>query len=402
MSDAPPEISVAIMCHPARRDRVAGLVTALHPLRPKVVLDPDPGAGPSPLRTAKLAWSEVGRDATHHLVLQDDVTLVPGFARHLTAVVALREKDAIAFYVNWNSPHNAYHVRCAAVAGSAWAPLSPREWVPTLGLVLPADAARGLGAYLRKHPDSFRDEDELVAEYCRTAGMSVVAAVPHLLEHRTGPSVAGNDAHGQRKATVFAGDTRVPDGHWAAHPGLTSFPHRSVDLAHPFSVELVASRCGLRILRGQAREPVEHPFHWGWRDWASLVGADPPLITESLRERTRAEDGTPTDRGPVPGRRRSATTAVVLDRVRPEVWAAGYLLGLDVASAAWPVPSARHAAFAAWLRGEALRTWIASGLAEQDAHALDDADVGELVRLCAAAVTRGTRDGQRRKEARRA
>jgi hypothetical protein len=257
MSEESPEISVAVMCHPARRERVADLVTALYPLRPRLVWDPDPGAGPSPLRTAKLAWSDVGPGATHHLVLQDDVTLVPDFAWHLAELVTLREKDAIAFYVNWNSPHNAYHVRCAAVAGSAWAPLTLREWVPTLGLVLPAEAARGLGAYLKQHPDSFRDEDELVAEYCQEAGLSVVAAVPHLLEHGTGPSVAGNDAHGQRKATVFAGQAHIPEGHWSAHPGLSSPPTRSLPLPHPFSVELVASRCGLRSGGGTGGAPLQ-------------------------------------------------------------------------------------------------------------------------------------------------
>ncbi|MFV0126194.1 hypothetical protein ACLGI4_00420 [Streptomyces sp. HMX112] len=399
MSDAPPRTSVAVMCHPARRDRVADLVAALHPLRPRLVWDPDPGAGPSPLRTAKLAWSDVEPWATHHLVLQDDVTLVPGFASHLASLVRSREKDAIALYVNWNSPHNAYHVRCAAVAGSPWAPLTLREWVPTLGLVLPAEEARGLAAYLKRFPDSFCDEDELVAEYCEAAGISVVATVPHLLEHGTGPSVAGNDAHGRRKATVFAGEARVPDGHWAAHPGLSSFPSRPVALQHPFSVELVASRCGLRILRGQAGEPVEHPFNWGWRDWAPLIGADPLHIADSLRERTTTprgnlEDGRPAPRRPWPERVRP------LARTRLEVWAAGYLLGLDVASAAWPAPAAGQAAFAAWLRDEALRTWIVSGLTERDADALEEAGVEDLVRLCADAVGCGTREGHRRGGAR--
>ncbi|MGX1884865.1 hypothetical protein [Streptomyces sp. NPDC055287] len=395
MPDALPEISVAVMCHPARRRRVADLVTSLHPLRPRLVWDPDPRAGPSPLRTAKLAWSDVAPGATHHLVLQDDVTPVPDFARHLKALVALREKDAIAFYVNWNSPHNAYHVRCAAVAGSAWAPLTLREWVPTLGLVLPAEVALGLGEHLRKYPDSFRDEDELVAEYCQAAGVSVVAVVPHLLEHGMGPSVAGNDAHGQRKATVFAGEARIPRGHWSGHPGLSSFPNRSVTLPHPFSVELVASRCGLRILREQSREPVEHPFNWGWRDWAPLIGADPRRIAAAMRERTmKACDGT--DGGsPASGRERS-DTARSFDRVRLEVWAAGYLLGLDVSSAAWPPPQGEHAVFAASLRDEALRTWIASGLTQRDARAFGTGGLEELVRLCADAVACGRREGPQR------
>ncbi|MER8199653.1 hypothetical protein ABTY00_37760 [Streptomyces microflavus] len=320
---------------------------------------------------------------------------MPGFAAHLTTLVALREKEAIAFYVNWNSPHNAYHVRCAAVAGSPWAPLTLREWVPTLGLMLPTEAALGLGKHLRKYPDSFRDEDELVAEYCQTAGLSAVAVVPHLLEHCTGPSVAGNDAHGERKATVFAGEAHIPGGHWSAHPCMSSFPSRSVTLPYPFSVELVASRCGLRILRDQSREPVEHPFNWGWRDWAPLIGANPRRIAAALRERTTAAFGGSHAELLAPSKEQSDADHP-LNRVRLEVWAAGYLLGLDVSTTAWPPPHGEDPAFAASLRDEALRTWIISGLTQSDALACGTGGLEELVRLCSDAVVCGRRESPQR------
>ncbi|MFJ1717215.1 hypothetical protein [Streptomyces sp. NPDC088260] len=394
----PPTISVAVMCHPVRREAVADLVTALHPLHPRLVWDPNPGAGPSPLRTAKLAWSDVAPDATHHLVLQDDVMLVPGFADHLKALVAMREKDAIALYVNWNSPHNSYHVRSAAMAGSAWAPLTLEEWVPTLGLVLPADAARSLGAHLQRYPDELRDDDELVAKFCQAEGISVVATVPHLLEHGMGSSVAGNDGHGRRQATVFTGEDLIPMGRWATHPGLRSFPDRAVALSHPFSVGLVASRCGLRFQRGTAGEPVEHPFIWGWRDWAPLVGADPRRIAGSFRSRASAGDIKVQGEGKVRGRHQSDTGR--LDLTRLEVWAAGYLLGLDVASAAWPTPPAEHLAMAGELRLNALWTWIASGLTEPDTLAFGEAGVEELVRLCAHAVSSGEQEWSERTETR--
>lgn len=396
MADAAsPEISVAVMCHPARREGTAELVAALQPLSPQLVWDPEPEAGPSPLRTAKLAWSTVAPEATHHLVLQDDVTLTPNFAAHLAALVAMREKDAIAFYVNWNSPHNSYHVRCAAVAGSPWAPLTLEEWVPTLGLVLPAEAARGLGAYLRRYPDDFRDDDELVAQYCQAAGINVVATVPHLLEHGTGPSVAGNEGHGRRQATVLAGLAPIPPEHWAVCPGLSSFPVRSVALPYPFSVELVASQCGIRILRSSAREPVEHPFSWGWREWAPLVEADPWRIVGSFRDWTFAENARVHGIGG-PFGPRWPDAPVGLDRTRLEVWAAGYLLGFDVASATWPVSPEENALFAAEIRLNALRTWIISGLTVHDSSALGETGIDGLVRLCAQAVECGTHEWGRR------
>src|SRR5690606_16301712 len=140
-----PVLSVVVMHHPARGD-VSALVRACAPLDVRVVEDADPDGPPSPLRTAKRAWAAVAPGATHHLVLQDGVTPVPGFAGLVRRAVRARPRHAVALSSNWNSPRNAYLVRAAAAAGQAWAPLGHDEWVPTLGLVLPADGALRLAA----------------------------------------------------------------------------------------------------------------------------------------------------------------------------------------------------------------------------------------------------------------
>src|SRR5690606_14024563 len=144
------------------------------------------------------------------------------------------------------------------------------EWVPTLGLVLPADGALRLAAHLATVPDDERDDDEAVVTFCAREGYPVVATLPHLLEHGDGPSLAGNDAHGARHATVPAGDAVDPDA-WD-RPGLDRAPARTPATARPVAVTLDRSRCPLRVLRPHAGEPLEHPFGRGWDAWAWWLG----------------------------------------------------------------------------------------------------------------------------------
>ncbi|MFJ9518893.1 hypothetical protein ACIRPK_11580 [Kitasatospora sp. NPDC101801] len=356
-ADRPPRISLAVMHHPARAAALPRLAAACAPLPVTPVADPCPLGPPSPLRTAKLAWAAVPPGATHHVVLQDDVTPVPGFAAQLTAVLTARPRDAVALYVNWNSPYNAYLARRAAVAGSPWAPLAPREWVPTLGLALPAAAARGLAAYLAEFPDELKDDDELIVRYCAEAGLTVLAAVPHLLEHQAGPSLAGNGEHGARHAAVPT-DAPLPAGHWSGPVPGGGEPPRTTGGLH-YAVELVRSRCLIRLMRDQ--EPAGHPFAWSWADWAPLLGADPAALIRDF-ERTAGPAGLP------------------VGTLR-EVWAAGWLLGRDAAP-----PAGRPVD-----RAAALRTWVLSGLAERDARRLTPAVVEAVTGLALRALAAGAR-----------
>lgn len=353
-----PVISAVVMHHPARGS-VDALVDACRPLDVRVVEDPDPYGPPSPLRTAKVAWAAVAPGATHHLVLQDDVTPVAGFAEHVHHAVRNRGRHALALYTNWNSPHNAYLVRSAAVSGQVWAPLGHHEWVPTLGLVLPADAARRLAEHLATFPDDYRDDDEAVVTFCAKEGYPVVATVPHLLEHGSGPSLAGNAAHGPRHATVPAGTGALPVDRWST-PGVDNFPSRRSQARSPVAVELRDSRCTVRVLRPHVGEPLEHPFGWDWADWSWWLGADPQVVASAVADL------------PVP-----AGAAHLPSRLHTEIGAAAFLLGFDASHTAWPdvTPGVVGPGPSTTLpddaeRGSAIRTWVLSGLARPDAQAV--------------------------------
>ena len=371
--DGTSRISLVIMHHPSRADRIPQLVRECAPLEARVVTDPDPTGAPSPLRTAKQAWAAVEPGATHHVVLQDDVQPCPNFAEHLEAAVAARPEVGIALYVNWNSPQNAYLLRKSVVAGLRWATLSPQEYTPTLGLVLPARHSHQLAAYLQELPDALRDDDEVISQFLRRQGLTILAAVPNLLDHGTGSSVAGNDDHGARHSALFAGEYPPrANSQQAVENGPPPSDGPSGEGSAPeFSLELSNSTCNIRFSRLGTAEPVDHLFGWYWQDWAGLIGAD----VQRIRDAWQCFAG---------------AAAHVDDGCALEVWAAGFLLGAD------SVSFGRNAAEASlaqpadpdYLHG-ILESWIKSGLSVDDLSTRGEDGIAQLTEIAVVAVSQG-------------
>lgn len=365
-------VSTAIMHHPRRADLIPGLLRACGPLRPRVVTDPRPEGPPSPLRTAKLAWSAVADGATHHLVLQDDVQPMRGFAVHLYRALAAARPHGLTLYVHGKSPQNAHLVRRATIAGVPCAPLCPQEWTPTLGLALPAAAARELAAYLAALPDELLDDDDYVTDFCNAQGVRVLAAVPNLLEHRDSPSLSGYDDERERYATVFGAGWRIPAEYWRARSG--SYGQAQPSRAD-YAIELRHSRCQIRLRPPGTSEPLLHPYGWYWHDWCALIGADGEQVLSGY-ERAR----------------RTWRPGVVPERIAAEVWAAGYLLGGD-AAAAYQLPGrggARTPLGTVMVRRMA-EAWIGCGLSAADRAALTEPARAALADLCLAAIRSGAR-----------
>jgi hypothetical protein len=350
-------ISAAIMHHPRRAGRIPALVRACAPLEPKVVTDPDPGGRPSPLRTAKRAWAAIEPGATHHLVLQDDVEPAPGFAGQLSAAVGLRPAHGVSLFCLWHTPHNSYLVRRAAVAGAAYAPLSPYEWTPTQGFVLPVAEARALAEHLAGIPDEVQDDDEMIVIFCRERGIPVVATVPHLLDSGHDRSLVEGHHDGLRAAVYGPGLA------WSAPPGPAAGPAAPELPPGSYCVELHGSVCSIRLVHG---DPVEHKFPWYWYDACPLTGLDPGAVLDA-------------------GAPHLAALPAGLIPVMSEVWAAGYLLGADVAGLA------PEATGDGPLTRAALTSWIDQGLAAED-RAAAGAVRDDCVRLATAALKQGIQD----------
>ncbi|MFH9665805.1 hypothetical protein ACH4LQ_11100 [Streptomyces globisporus] len=331
--------------------------------------DPDPTGPRSPLRTAKLAWAAANEDATHHLVLQDDAVLCEDFADTLLAAVAGRPDRVLALYSNWNSPWNSYLVRRAAAQGGAWAELHPSEWTPTLGLLMPAALARDLARHLASVPDEVKDDDEVIGAYLRARGLSVLATVPHLVDHLGARTLSGHD--GEFHATVFAGGSPLPAAHWAAFPPSEDKEPRPVPSQPAYSVHLVDSRCLVFPDRPGAPEPVGHDFGWYWYDWCRVLGVNPDTVLDGLSDHL------------------PALATNVPDYLTAELWAAGFLLGLDLETSSAAVDDARHPLHP-WVL-KALASWIDAGVPYRNLGSSPYAARDELARLALTAARHGTR-----------
>ncbi|WP_141690023.1 hypothetical protein [Streptomyces sp. Ncost-T6T-1] len=356
------------MHHPSRAERLPALLHAARSLDPVVITDPDPTGPRSPLRTAKLAWAAADEDATHHLVLQDDAVLCEDFADTLLAAIAGRPDRVLALYSNWNSPWNSYLVRHAAAQGDAWAELHPSEWTPTLGLLMPTALARDLSRHLASVPDEVKDDDEVIGAYLRARGLSVLATVPHLVDHLGARTLSGHD--GQFHATVFADESPPPAAHWAAFLPAEKGEARAVPSQPAYSVHLVNSRCLVFPDRPGAPEPVGHDFGWYWYDWCRVLGVNPDAVLDGL------------------GAHLPGLTTNVPDYLTAEVWAAGFLLGLDLATPSAAVDDAKHPRHPWALK--ALTSWIDAGVPYRNLGSSPGAARDELAQVALSAARHGT------------
>jgi hypothetical protein len=189
------------MAHPARRHQAEQLRRRHPELDIQIVLDPEPDAKPATLRTAKLAWSTVRQDATHQLVLQEDVQLCNGFDAAMHQALQVAPEGAISFFANW-AMSTSQAVRLAAFTGASWTPVSD-EWVPTQALVVPAPLAREFAGFAEQYYAD-KPDNRAMAEFLDKYGLTSYVSVPNLVEHRPAQSLLLNDLfYGIRNATVF-------------------------------------------------------------------------------------------------------------------------------------------------------------------------------------------------------
>ncbi|MEV6930397.1 hypothetical protein AB0M46_38755 [Dactylosporangium sp. NPDC051485] len=194
-------VSTVVMAHPSRRHQAEQLQRRHADLDIQIVLDPEPDGEPATLRTAKLAWNTVREDATHQLVLQQDVQLCVGFTAAMHQALRVAPEGAIALHGNWVMP-TAQAVRLAAFTGASWTQVvDPRS--PTQALIIPAPLARQFAGYAERYSDDMPD-NRAMFEFLMEHGLKTYIAVPNLVEHRTGQSLLLNDLfHGIRSSAVF-------------------------------------------------------------------------------------------------------------------------------------------------------------------------------------------------------
>lgn len=199
---SPARLSFAITTH-ERRLAAAVAIRDRHPeLDMEVVLDPDPGGSPQAMRTARVAWRTAPADASHRIVLQDDVTLCPDFLGAVHDIVAVVPRSAVSLFAEWGS-RAASSLRQASLLGYGFAAVT-NNYVPTQALILPANVARGFDRYVAEYEPDCTQDDLAMAHYLERSGVDTRLSVPNLVEHSEITSLVGNDFMGRRLATCYA------------------------------------------------------------------------------------------------------------------------------------------------------------------------------------------------------
>lgn len=199
------------------------MISALTPLAPQVIRDPDPTGDRHPWRTYRLALETTPEWATHRVILQDDVTPCRDFPAHLRAAVSARPDRVVCLCVCGRPTVAARDIARARERGDAWIRLHRNQWVPVIGLVWPAYMIRPALDWIaeQKWPREFYADDEIVGRVTRGLGQSVLATVPSLVQHEDQvPSLIGKKARAGadpgRVAAFFLDDPGQID--WSRGP----------------------------------------------------------------------------------------------------------------------------------------------------------------------------------------
>lgn len=192
-------VTAAVMSNDRPDSRLPHILDRLGPLDPVVVRDRG-----NPWRTAREAWLAAGPEASHHLVVQNDIRISAALPAAVEQLAAALPDAAIAFYCQWDT-NSSYRVRMGTFGGDTIVQASAREWVPAQALLLPRRVCEA-AAHIAE--DVNHADDEVLAEllYLSADGCPVGITVPNLVEHDDEPKHGYNQAAGLRRTACFAGD----------------------------------------------------------------------------------------------------------------------------------------------------------------------------------------------------
>lgn len=274
------------MCHSLRRHLADAVAAELAPWEVHIAEDDELFAPHGTLRTSRKAWAMRDEDASHKLVLQDDVVLSDDFRDQVAAVLEALPGHAVAFHADWRS-RNGMAARLGLWTNRSYVDGLP-DFVPCQALLLPAEVAEGFVRFTENWADPDEGDDDVMRKYLTAEGVPLAVAAPSAVEHRRVASLSGNDSHGVRAAAVFSSDA----GLWRS--GVP----RSLEL--PDTVPLLqGGRLLLYRRSGDAaqrlrrtHEKVFHPDVVGFltRDARSYVDGFGRHMSSRLREGRALED----------------------------------------------------------------------------------------------------------------
>ncbi|MFF2658878.1 hypothetical protein ACFVUH_16105 [Kitasatospora sp. NPDC058032] len=298
-------MSSAVMTHPVRLVQARELAERLG--LDGLALDPEPDGPPSAMRTAMVAWAAADSAASHHLVVQDDVSAPENLVALVGRAAGRFPDEALVYYTNWHA-RNGGASRLAALAGAAWVRAVPDEFTPSLAVCLPLGTADDFRAFAAGSDE--RHDDELFSVFFRARGRMSLIAVPNVVEHIGTSSINGHATQGIRLAVC---PTDAAD----AEPLLA----RGRVLEEPGWIPYMRYGEGYIRLVGQENGPDGGRGHHRWLDALPMTGLTERAVREAVAE------GMPAD-----------LATQVAERFGPafaeELWIHCLLLGRQAAEAA--------------------------------------------------------------------
>lgn len=198
-------VSTAVLTRPAWKARVDELRSANPDLDVDVVLDQSSDGWRVSPDADRIAWSRVPADATHHLVLHDDVVLCADFGARLRQALAVAPAGVNSLFADRGSD-TAQAVRLATLTGGSWTPVVDAV-VPERALLMPAVEARRYCEFARRNRDARRST--VLEEFLVHRRLTAYVSVPDLVDvRRTVDPDLDELLHGSAGATVSscAGD----------------------------------------------------------------------------------------------------------------------------------------------------------------------------------------------------
>ncbi|QBI53407.1 hypothetical protein [Streptomonospora litoralis] len=223
-------VSVTVMAHRTREAFVPELLERLD-REAEVIWDRrddrwDTG------RRAMLAYD---REATHHLVLQDDAVLprdlVAGVERALDHVPApAGTPTPLCLYAGRIRPFRTYVERLVDQARqtTSWLSMAQLHW--GVGIVLPTEVIEDCIAWGDRRED-IANYDKRISRYLDTQRITVWYPWPSLVDHRDSPSlVPGRTSRGRYAHRFIGADASALDADWSGQ--TVSLPQLNQHLRH--------------------------------------------------------------------------------------------------------------------------------------------------------------------------
>lgn len=165
-------LSVAVFTVPSRAARLQRLLDSI-PEPIAIVTDPGEGHWP----TAQRAWRAYDRDATHHLVLQDDIVACRDFIPAVRQIVGMHPLGVYSFFSFWKRGREL-----AEQGNGFWLQLRQCSYAQALCLPVPwiDEWLMWDRTYLRQ--DRWTDDNRL-GLWCQQHSLLVHTTVPSLVQH---------------------------------------------------------------------------------------------------------------------------------------------------------------------------------------------------------------------------